>query len=220
VTARRLDRLVFPPAAGGTPRSLVVALHGLGCTAATVAGLAPRWAPLLPHTAFVMPEAPEPHDLEPVGLQWFSMKDRSLPALVASVAAGAPVLDGFLDDLLAEHKLDESRLALVGYSQGGMIALHVGLRRAKPLAAIVGISTMMLAGAEIVGQIRARPPVLLVHGDADDVVPASAHTATVAMLRALGVTVGEERRPGVGHAMDGGGLARCADFVAAALNRD
>lgn len=224
MSARRLDRLVFPPAAGGKPRSLVVALHGLGCFAATVADLAARWGPALPHAEFVMPNAPDPYDLEPgfepVPFQWFSMKDRSLPALAASVAAGAPALDGFLDEILAERGLDESRMALVGYSQGGMIALQVGLRRPKRLAALVGIATMMLAGPAIVGQIRARPPVLLVHGDVDEVVPVSAHEATVTMLRALGVAVAVERRPGINHGVDDGALERCAEFVATALNRD
>lgn len=223
VGAPRFARLVQPPAAGGKPRSLVVALHGLGCTAATIADLGVRWGPVLPHTEFVIPNAPDPYDLEPglagAGFQWFSMKDRSLRGLTASVAAGAPALDGFLDEILAERGLDESRTALVGFSQGGMIALHVGLRRPKPMAALVGIATMMLAGPELAGQIRARPPVMLVHGDADELVPVSAHAATVAMLRAVDVAVEAELRPEINHAMDEGGLARCADFVAAAFNR-
>ena len=224
MVARRLDRLVYPPAAGGAPRSVVVALHGLGSSAAGVADLAARWGPVLPHTEFVTPNAPDPYDLEPGlatdGFQWFSMKDRSLRGLSEAVAAGAPPLDAFLDEILAERGLDETRMALVGRSQGGMIALHVGLRRAKSLAALVGISTMMLAGREIVAQITARPPVLLVHGDADSIVPVSAFDATVTLLRSLGLAAEVDLQPGLDHFIAADGLDRCAGFLAAALNRN
>jgi phospholipase/carboxylesterase len=220
VTSRRLDRLVHPPAAGGKPRSLVVALHGLGSCGADLADLGACWGPVLPHTEFVTPDAPEPNDLAPKGLQWFSTQDRSLRGMMQGVATSAPVIDGFLDDVLAERGLDETRTALVGFSQGAMIALHVGLRRPKTPAAVVGFSGMMLAGPEIFAQIRARPPVLLVHGDDDDFVPVAALEATMTVLRAVGVTVEVDRRPGVGHRVDAGGLERCAAFLTAALNRD
>lgn len=214
---RRLDRLVQPPAAGGKPTSLVVLLHGLGANGADLMGLAPYWAEALPDTAFVAPDAPEPCDMAPYGFQWFSLQDRNPLVMMRGVAAAAPVLDAFLDEILAEHAVAPHRLALVGFSQGTMMSLHVGLRRAAAPAAIVGYSGALLAGPELFLQIRARPPVLLVHGDADPIVPVGALDAATIGLRAVGVTVETERRPGLGHSIDDVGLERGGAFLVAAL---
>jgi phospholipase/carboxylesterase len=217
VSERKLDRLVQPPAAGGKPSSLVVLLHGLGANGADLMGLAPYWAEALPHTAFVAPDAPDACDMAPYGFQWFSLQDRNPLVMMRGVSAAAPVLDAFLDEILAEQGLDGGRLALVGFSQGTMMSLHVGLRRAVTPAAIVGYSGALLAGPELFLQIRARPPVLLVHGDDDGIVPVSALDAAAIGLRAVGVTVETERRPGLGHAIDDVGLKRGAAFLTAAL---
>jgi phospholipase/carboxylesterase len=213
----KLARLVHPPVAGGMPRSLVVLLHGAGSYAADMIGLAPGWAARLPHTEFVAPDAPAANDLAAIGRQWFSMQDRSLLGMIRAAAAGAAALDEFLDEILAERGLDDGRMALVGMSQGAMVALHVGLRRARAPAAIVGYSGMLLAGPELVREIRARPPVLLVHGEADPIVPVGALDAAAIGLRAVGVAVETERRPGVGHAIDEIGFARAAALLVATL---
>jgi phospholipase/carboxylesterase len=215
-----LERLVHPPAAGGKPTSLVVLLHGLGANGADLLGLAPHWAEHLPHTAFVAPDAPEPCDMAPFGFQWFSLQDRTPLAMMHGVATAAPVLDAFLDEVLAERGLDDRHLALVGFSQGTMMSLHVGLRRAATPAAIVGYSGALLAGPELFLQIRARPPVLLVHGDADPVVSVGALDAAAIGLRAVGIAVETERRPGLGHAIDEVGLERGGEFLAARLKDD
>ena len=216
---RKLDRLAHPPAAGGKPRSLVVLLHGLGANGADLLGLAPYWAEQLPHTEFVAPDAPEPCDMAPFGFQWFSLQDRSPITTMRGVGAAAPVLDTFLDEVLAERGLDDSRLAVVGFSQGTMMSLHVGLRRAVTPAGIVGYSGALLAGPELFLQIRARPPVLLVHGDADPVVSIGALDAAAIGLRAVGVTVETIRRPGLGHSIDDVGLERGGAFLAERLMR-
>jgi phospholipase/carboxylesterase len=217
VPDRKLDRQVQKPAAGGKPSSLVVLLHGLGANGADLMGLAPYWAETLPETAFVAPDAPEPCDMAPYGFQWFSLQDRNPLVMMRGVAAAAPVLDAFLDEILAEQGVEARHLALVGFSQGTMMSLHVGLRRAAAPAAIVGYSGALLAGPELFVQIRARPPVLLVHGDADPVVPVSALDAAAIGLRSVGVTVETERRPGLGHSIDEVGLERGAAFLTAAL---
>jgi len=218
VADAKLTRLVQPPSAGGQPDSLVVLLHGLGANGADLMGLAPYWAEALPHTAFVAPDAPEPCDMAPYGFQWFSLQDRNPLVMMRGVSAAAPVLDGFLDEILAEQGVDARRLALVGFSQGTMMSLHVGLRRAVAPAAIVGYSGALLAGPELFLQVRARPPVLLVHGDADPIVPVSALDAAAIGLRAVGLTVETERRPGLGHSIDEIGLERGGAFLVAALN--
>jgi phospholipase/carboxylesterase len=217
VAERKLDRLVHPPAAGGKPTSVVVLLHGLGANGEDLLGLAPYWAERLPNTEFIAPDAPEPCDMAPFGFQWFSLQDRSPLAMMNGVAGAAPVLDAFLDEVLAERGLDDAQLALVGFSQGTMMSLHVGLRRATAPAAIIGYSGALLSGPELFLQIRARPPVLLVHGDADQVVSVSALDAAAIGLRAVGITVETERRPGLGHSIDEVGLERGSAFLAAAL---
>jgi phospholipase/carboxylesterase len=208
-----LDGPSHPPAAGGKPRKLVVLLHGLGADGNDLIGLAPLFAQILPEAEFVSPNAPFPCDMGPYGFQWFSLQDRS-PAMMASqIAATAPILDAFLDDALAARGLTESDLALVGFSQGTMMSLYVGLRRAKPVAGIVGFSGALLAGEALPAEIRSRPPVLLVHGDADPVVPYGALDLAKSALTAVGVPVETLTCPGLGHGIDEAGLKRAAEFL-------
>src|SRR5579871_2247048 len=103
-----------PPAAGGAPQQLVILLHGLGADGNDLIGLAPFWAPQLPEAEFLAPNAPFACDMAPYGYQWFSVQDRSPAAVLGGVRAAAPILDGFIDEALAERGLDDSRLALVG----------------------------------------------------------------------------------------------------------
>jgi len=204
---------VRKPSSGGAPRQLVVLLHGLGADGNDLIGLAPYWAPLLPDAEFISPHAPFPCDMAPFGRQWFSLQDRSPESILAGVRASASMLDGFLDEALAASGLDGGQLALVGFSQGTMMSLYVGLRRAVAPAAILGFSGA-LVGADILAQeIRARPPVLLVHGDADEVVPPQALPAAVRALRASGVAVEALTRPNLGHGIDEEGLKRGGAFL-------
>lgn len=201
------------PASGGPPRQLVVLLHGVGADGNDLIGLAPYWASLLPEAEFLSPDAPFPCDMAPFGRQWFSLQDRTPTVLLAGVRATAPILDAFLDEALAARGLDASKLALVGFSQGTMMSLYAGVRRAAAPAAIVGYSGA-LVGAELLAQeIRVRPPVLLVHGDADEVVPFAALSHAATALAGAGVPVEQLRRPGLGHGIDEEGLQRGGDFL-------
>jgi phospholipase/carboxylesterase len=191
-------------------RALVVFLHGLGADGDDLISLAPILEPLLPQTAFVSPHAPYACDMAPMGRQWFSLQDRDPAVLLAGVSGAAPCLNAFLDAELARLGLGDDRLALVGFSQGAMTALHTALRRAKPCAVVVGFSGALLK-PEILGEeIRSRPPVLLVHGDADEVVPFQALALAGEALQLNGVPVAAYRRPGLGHGIDQEGLQLCA----------
>ena len=134
-----------PPASGGKPSRLVILLHGLGADGNDLIGLAPYWAPMLPEAEFLSPNAPFPCDMAPYGYQWFSSQDRNPAAVLAGVRAAAPILDAFIDEALAARGLGDGDLALVGFSQGTMMSLFVGLRRAQPAAGIVGFSGRLLA---------------------------------------------------------------------------
>lgn len=210
---------VRKPAAGGKPRQLVVLLHGLGADGNDLIGLAPYWAPLLPAAEFVSPDAPFPCDMAPFGRQWFSLQDRSPEAILGGVRAAAAQLDAFLDEALAAHGLDESKLALVGFSQGTMMSLYVGLRRKTAVAGILGFSGALVGADTLAQEIRSRPPVLLVHGDADEIVPHAALAAAVKALRGAGVPVEDITCPGLGHGIDETGLRRGGEFLRKVLAR-
>jgi phospholipase/carboxylesterase len=209
----RLSGPSRPPASGGKPRCLVILLHGLGADGNDLIGLAPYWARLLPDAEFVSPNAPFPCDMAPHGYQWFSSQDRSPEAVLGGVRAAAPILDAFIDEALEERGLGSGELALVGFSQGTMMSLFVGLRRAEPVAGIVGFSGRLLAPELLASELRSRPPILLVHGTEDPLVPYSSLAAAETTLKAAGVPVETVTSVGIGHSIDDQGLRRGGQFL-------
>jgi phospholipase/carboxylesterase len=201
------------PASGGKPSRLVILLHGLGADGNDLIGLAPYWARLLPDAEFLSPNAPFPCDMAPYGYQWFSSQDRNPEAVLGGVRAAAPILDVFIDEALRERGLGSSELALVGFSQGTMMSLYVGLRRPEPVAGIVGFSGRLLAPELLATELRSRPPVLLVHGTEDPLVPYSSLTAAEAALKEAGVPVETMTSVGIGHSIDDQGLRRGGLFL-------
>jgi len=202
-----------PPASGGNAKQLVILLHGLGADGNDLIGLAPYWAPLLPKAEFVSPNAPFPCDMGPYGYQWFSAQDRSPPAVLAGVRAAAPMLDAFIDEALAARSLDDSALALVGFSQGTMMSLFVGPRRERTAAGIVGYSGRLLAPELLPSEVRSRPRILLVHGTEDPLVPYASLAEAEAGLKAVGIPVESLTCPGTGHSIDQEGLRRAGHFL-------
>jgi phospholipase/carboxylesterase len=149
----------------------------------------------------------------PFGYQWFSLQDRSMATMLAGVRAAAPMLDAFIDDALAERGLGESDLALIGFSQGTMMSLFVGPRRAHAVAGIIGYSGALVGADLLPAELRSRPRVLLVHGEADPVVPYQAMAMAKAGLTAAGIPVETLARPGLGHGIDEEGLVRGGRFL-------
>lgn len=204
----------LPPAQGGSPRHLVVLLHGVGADARDLIALGAQLRQYLPHAEFVAPDGPEPCDFAPHGRQWFSLRDRDRIAMRLGARAAAPVLDAYIDGLLAERGMSPAQLALVGFSQGTMMAMHVALRRPEPVAAVVGFSGTLLDPDALAGEIRARPPMMLVHGEMDIVVPFQAMVSSEAKLREAGVPVDTVARPGLDHTIDREGMTAAAGFLA------
>jgi len=209
----RLSGPSRPPAAGGKPQQLVILLHGLGADGNDLIGLAPYWARLLPGAEFLSPNAPFPCDMAPYGYQWFSSQDRSPEAVLGGVRAAAPILDAFIGEALERRGLTSSELALVGFSQGTMMSLFVGLRRTEPVAGIVGFSGRLLAPELLASELRSRPPILLVHGTEDPLVPYSSLGAAETALKAAGVPVETVTSVGIGHSIDDQGLRRGGQFL-------
>ena len=203
----------------GTARQLVIFLHGYGADGNDLIEIGRAWQPLLPDAAFVSPHAPEACGQAPVGRQWFALTFRDPNERWVGVNKAAPVLERFIDAELARHRLPPQALALVGFSQGTMMALHVGLRRAVAPAAIVGYSGLLVVPPQgeldaLAAEIKARPPVLLVHGDQDELIPAEALFQTTQGLADLGVPAEWLLSPGVGHGIDPVGLRHGGEFLA------
>jgi phospholipase/carboxylesterase len=202
------------PAAGAATRSLVILLHGYGSNGADLIGLVPYWRAALPETLFLSPDAPQACPGAPGGRQWWPLTSLAPEARAAGVRVSAPALNAYIDHQLAEHGLSEDRLALVGFSQGTMMALHVGPRRARALAGIVGYSGMLADPDALTQEAATKPPILLVHGDADQVLPVSAVHHAETKLAALGFEVSAHVSRGLGHSVDETGLQLGARFLA------
>lgn len=208
----------FGPSGGGAPGSIVILLHGYGADGNDLLGLAPHWAQQLPRTQFVSPHAPFPCEAAPFGRQWFGFEGRDAGMLLAETRAAAAMLDAFIDATLTARKLSEDRLALVGFSQGTMLALHVAPRRPRAIAGVLGYSGSLIAPELLQQEVKSRPNILLVHGNADPVVPYESMAAAVAALKAADIPVASETRPRLAHAIDEPGLALGGQFLATMLD--
>jgi len=212
-----LDGPSAAPASGGPAKSLVIFLHGYGSNGADLIDLAPYWASILPDTLFLAPDAPQPCEGVPYGRQWWGLTSLAPQARAAGVRVSAPALNAYIDDQLAAHGLREDKLALVGFSQGTMMALHVGPRRVKTLAGIIGFSGMLADPDALATEVVTKPPVLLLHGDRDEVLPVEALHQADAQLKGLGFDVASHVSPGLGHSIDEPGLQLGARFLISRL---
>ncbi|MFH3479041.1 alpha/beta hydrolase [Xanthobacter variabilis] len=213
-----LDGPRLRPRMGGQPDSLVVLLHGYGADGRDLIDLGNAWSELLPRTAFVSPHAPDPCEQAPVGRQWFPLTFRDPHELPRGAEAAAPLLRAFLEAELEKLALPPERLALVGFSQGAMMALKVGLGEGLRPAAVVAFSGMWVdAGAAPAAPIQAPPPVLLLHGEDDEVIPAQALFGSAKALAAAGVPVEWHLSTGLGHGIDEAELAIAGAFLAQSL---
>jgi phospholipase/carboxylesterase len=212
------------PRSRGPARQLVVFLHGYGADGNDLIEIGRAWQNLLPDAAFVSPHAPERCSQSPTGRQWFSLTFQAKNERWIGVNKAAPVLEQFLGEELRRNNLPPGALALVGFSQGTMLALHVGLRRAVAPAAIVGYSGLFVlpdgAGPDAVkSEIKARPPILLLHGDRDDLIPAQAMFLSAQYLAALDIPAEWHMSAGIGHGIDEEGLRQGGEFLARQLGR-
>ncbi|MBI3433649.1 MAG: dienelactone hydrolase family protein [Proteobacteria bacterium] len=200
-------------------RQLVVFLHGYGADGNDLIEIGRAWQDMLPDAAFVSPHAPRSCGQAPSGREWFTLTFRDPNERWVGVNAAAPLLEQFLNAELGRRSLAPAALALVGFSQGTMMALHVGLRRAGAPAAIVGYSGMLVlpeqaAPEAIAAEIRSRPPVLLVHGEQDDLIPLQALFHAGQALAAMDVPVEWHISAAIGHGIDAEGLRHGGEFLA------
>lgn len=211
------------PASGGQPNGLVVICHGLGADGQDLIGLAPEWGRALPHIAFSAPDAPFVHD-SGFGRQWWSVADRTPEIMEAGVRRAFPYLDRYVDAELARLNLPPGRYALAGFSQGAMMVLFAGFRRAVPPLAILAYSGALLAPQALTGEMRHKPPVLppvlIVHGEQDDVVLPQRSQEAEQTLRGASIAVESHYIPDLPHGIDDAGIAFGAVFLQRAFGTE
>ena len=208
-----LDGPRLAPASGGAPKKLVILLHGYGSNGADLIALAPHWRQAVPDALFLAPNAPERVPGMWGAYHWWDLSTRDRASRAAGAAAAAPVLDAYIDRELTEHGLTEADTALVGFSQGTMMALQAGPRRERPLAGIVGFSGMMADSASLARDVYSKPPVLLVHGSMDDMIPVEAYHEAKTALERLGFDVSGHVSAGLGHSVDMAGIELGKQFL-------
>jgi phospholipase/carboxylesterase len=202
------------PASGRAAKQLVVLLHGLGSDGADIGALAPYFAKALPHAAFVAPDAPFFQEGEPPARQWFDIGDIPVAQLHAGIAAASACLDAFIAEEAARLSLKPRSVALVGFSQGAMLALYSSLRREQGPGAVLAYSGALVADTKLPAELRWRPPVLLVHGTEDTIIAPGYSQAAEKHLRDLGVPVRALFRRGMAHTIDSECIAAGAAFLA------
>ncbi|MGB3314940.1 MAG: alpha/beta fold hydrolase [Albidovulum sp.] len=203
-------------AQSGQARSMVIFLHGYGADGADLLGLADPLAPHLPDTVFLSPDAPEPCRNNPMGYQWFPipwLDGSSEDEAKAGMAQSIDDINAFIDARLGDEGLSVDRLAVVGFSQGTMMALHILPRRAEPVAAIVAFSGRLLAPETLADEAVSKPPVLLIHGDQDEMVPFQDMGLAGEALTGAGFETYGHVMKGTGHGIAPDGLSVALAFL-------
>lgn len=197
----------------GDAKKLVILLHGYGADGNDLSALAPLFARVLPDAYFVSPNAPQPCEMG-FGYQWFSIQNPDPVLKMAQIREAEAILNAFIDGQLAKLGLTDDRLALIGFSQGTMMSLFTAPRRAAACAGIMGYSGRLEGGDELAAEIKSRPPVTLVHGDQDPLLPVAMMEHAAETLKANGLEVETHLRPGLGHGIDEEGLRIGMTFMA------
>ena len=204
---------VIKPFSGKATKKLVVFLHGYGADGANLIGLAHEWAQVLPDAEFIAPNAPFPCEAAPYGYQWFSLADRNETSLLFGIELIAPILIKYLDEQLTMRGLTHKDLALVGFSQGCMLALHIAPRMTGGPACVIGYSGALFGAEKLAKEAISHPPILLVHGIEDEVVAPSSLNNAVRALEANGFPVDAYMRPDLGHSIDMDGVILGRQFL-------
>jgi phospholipase/carboxylesterase len=212
-----LNDFHLPPLNGDAPKHVVIFLHGLGDSGdGGLLSIGQVWQPALPDCEFICPSAPFPYDMAPPGFggrQWFSLQDFGLEKVEEGVKTAAPILDDYIDQILKTYNLPPERLALVGFSQGTMMALHVAPRRAQQIACVIGYSGMLSGADTLKTEKRSSPPVLLLHGTYDDVVAYDSMAIAERSLKKADIPVATVSCPGLGHSINDRGILEGLKFL-------
>ncbi len=212
----KLNHYTQAPASGVKAKQIIVLLHGYGSNGRDLISLAPYWKDSAPHALFVSPDAPFPcemagGDMNNSMRQWFSLAEYTPEKLLAGAKTAHPILNDYLDDLLAEHNLTNANMALVGFSQGTMMSLYTGPRRLEAMAGILGYSGALIGEEGLRNENKT--PIRLIHGESDSVVPVAAYHDAVKKLTDKGFDISGHTSPHLEHSIDGQGIESGARFL-------
>lgn len=205
---------MLPPLSGEAPKQVVVLLHGYGSDGSDLIALATHWRDLLPDALFVSPNAPEGVPGNPHGYQWFALDLDRPDSRQTGLPLARPVVVEFLRALWAQTGLGAKDTILAGFSQGAMMALHVGISLEEPVMGIIAFSGAFVPPEGFADGNKARPPICLVHGDQDQVVDPQLSVEAAEMLRRAGYEVNFHLSPGIGHGISPDGLGFASAFIA------
>ena len=197
----------------GIVNKLVIFCHGYGADGNDLINLANYFQPVLPDALFLSPNAPEKCVMNPLGYQWFDFQSGDPASIWKGVLSAADILNSFIDDQLKKYNLTDKNLALVGFSQGTMMSLHVGLRRSQPMAGIVGFSGKLIAGELLKTEMNSKPPVYLMHGDIDPMVPYQETIEAEKILKKFDIDVQSHISPNTTHSIAQDGLEIAISFL-------
>lgn len=213
----QLDGPRLDPANGQAPKKLVIFLHGYGSNGEDLIGLAQHWAADFPDVQWVSPNAPDKVEMAPNGYQWFPISNLDPHRIEAGADAAWPIVDAFIDQELERYGLTEQDLVLCGFSQGTMLSLQTGLRRERQIAGILGFSGAMPGGARLKDEMKSKPPVMLIHGDQDQVLPLPFMLDAAQALCAAGHGCQWHISNGIPHSIGPDGLDLGAHFLRAVM---
>jgi phospholipase/carboxylesterase len=205
------------PPKSGTAKQLMVLLHGYGADGQDLISLGYQWRELWPDMLFVAPNAPEICEQNPAGFQWFPLKTDRTIGRIEGVGNARPVLVNFLIDLWAQTAISPANTVLAGFSQGAMMALHVGTSLDQQLAGVVAFSGAFVPAQGFGSSNFARPPVALIHGDLDATVDPNLSRQAATALAADGFEVSLHISPQVGHGIAPDGLDFATSFLVASI---
>ena len=212
-----LDGPRYGPVGGGDPEQIILLLHGVGADGRDLIEIAPHLGQVFPHALFIAPNAPFRYDKGLSGYQWISSGLRIEAEVIRAVQTAAPYIHRLIDAELAKANLKPDRLAMVGFSQGTMMSLYVAPRREVPIAGVLGYSGRLVGPDLLTRETLTRPPIFLIHGAADPVLPIQCLSAAAEALEANGFPVQTLERPGLGHSIDEQGLLQGTQFLRTVL---
>ncbi len=212
-----MDGPSFGPASGGDAKQLVILLHGVGSNGDDLISLAPLLAQSVPDAEFLSPNAPYPCEMAPMGFQWFDILTQDSDERLAQLRVTGAIVDAYIDDQLSRRGLTDKDLVLGGFSQGTMISLYVAPRRANPCAGVLGYSGRLESPQMLAGEIKSRPPMLLIHGEFDDRLPPMLMDEAAGTLAANDIQVETHCCPGLGHSIDQDAILLGAGFLTRAF---
>lgn len=209
------------PKHGKAAKKAIIILHGVGADGENLMGIVPHLADSLPDTYFIAPNGPEQYQDGSIsvngsyGFQWFSLWDRSYDQLKKGVENASNILKDFIDEVKNRLEIEYTDITLIGFSQGCMTALHTALRmdQNKQLAGMLGYSGGMIANQLEAKEISSKPPICLIHGEADPVVPFDRSLYAEEALRDLGIDIAAHIIPGLPHSIDYNGIEIGKNFL-------